>query len=132
MRSALERLNGGAAPNATRSIDDLQRAAAELDRASDGVANACLKGGTHTQLIPPARALAKAIDVVADATATAVSPGGKQASARGGGGGGGGASANKLTAPVESRGRLSIVALCSTLLLLFFCAPTRRRARTRR
>lgn len=99
MRSALDRLNGGSAPSAARTIDDLQKAASELDKASDGVAQACLKGGSHVQLIPPAKAVAKAIDVIADATASAAAPGG--AKARAGGAKSGAASTNKLTVPVR-------------------------------
>ena len=99
VRSALDRLNGGAAPSASRSVDELQRAASELDKASDGVAQACLKGGTHVQLIPPAKAVARAIDVIADATATAANVGGKQR--LGASGGVKAASTNKLTQPVQ-------------------------------
>lgn len=97
VRSALDRLNGGAPAKSQRSIADLQGAAAQLERAADGVANTCTGGGTHTQLIPPARAMAQAIDLIADATQTACG-------SSGGGAPSGsmlGASASKLAAPAQ-------------------------------
>jgi hypothetical protein len=44
VRSALDRLNGGAPPNQSRTIDELQKAAETAKRAADGVNQCCNSG----------------------------------------------------------------------------------------
>ncbi len=67
VRNALDRLNGTAPAKAPRSLDELTKAANDADKAADAVA----ASRQHTQLTPAAQAIAKAVDVIADAAKTA-------------------------------------------------------------
>ena len=45
VRNALDRLNADAAPSKQRSIDELNQAAGNVDKAADGVSRVCTSGG---------------------------------------------------------------------------------------
>lgn len=101
VRNALERLNGSAPAKAPRSLDELTKAAGDVDKAADAVA----ASRQHTQLTPSAQAIAKAVDVIADAAKTAAKaadPSGSNLKASAKKAGGAGAGANSaLAGPAE-------------------------------